>query len=76
MMRRAEQHRLPAQRDAGFAVVEHAVGDIPGLRCLVLDSDQERPLRRSLVEYRVFAICSLAPAITAFAASRIGWVER
>jgi hypothetical protein len=48
MMRRAEQHRLPAQRDAGFAVVEHAVGDIPGLRCLVLDSDQERPLRRSL----------------------------
>jgi hypothetical protein len=29
-------------------VVEHAVGDIPGLRCLVLDSGQERPLRRSL----------------------------
>jgi hypothetical protein len=30
----------------------------------------------ALVEYKVFAICSLAPAITAFAASRIGWVER
>ena len=48
VMRGAEQHRLPAQRDAVLAMVEHAVGDIPGLRCLVLDIDQEWPLRRSL----------------------------
>src|SRR5271169_5686707 len=48
VMRGAEQHRLPAQRGAGLAVVEHAVGDIPSLRCLVLDIGQERQLCRSL----------------------------
>jgi hypothetical protein len=48
VMRGAEQHRLPAQRDAGLAVVEHAVGDIPGLPRLVLDIGQEGLLRRGL----------------------------
>ena len=47
-MRGAKQHRLPAQRDAGLTVFEHAVGDIFGLRRLILDISQERSLRRSL----------------------------
>ena len=46
VMRGAEQHRLPAQRDAGLAVVEHAVGDIFGLSRLILDIGQEWALRR------------------------------
>jgi hypothetical protein len=46
-MRVAEPHCLPAQRDAGLAVVEHAVGGIPSLPRLVLDIGPERPLCRS-----------------------------
>ena len=75
-MRGAEQHCLPAQRDAGLAVVEHAVGDIPSLPRLVLDIGPERRSAEALVEYRVFAICSFAPASVAFAASRMGCGER
>ena len=75
-MRGAKQHRLPAQRDAGLTVFEHAVGDIFRLSCLILDISQEGSLRRSLGRIKVFAIRAWALAITAFAASRIGWVER
>ncbi len=44
-MRGAKQPRLPAQRDARLAVLEHAVGDIFGLSRLILDIGQEWPLR-------------------------------
>jgi hypothetical protein len=47
-MRGAEPHCLPTQRDAGLAVVEHAVSGIPSLPRLVLDIGPERPLCRSL----------------------------
>ena len=50
-MRRAEQHRQPAQRDAGLAVVEHAVGDIPGsLRSSAIIA---RPSRSSMPRMRL-----------------------
>ena len=76
VMRGAEQHRLPAERDSSLTVVEHAVSDIFGLSRLILDIGQERSLRRSLGRIKGLRDPRMGLAITAFAASRIGWVER
>ena len=46
VVRGAEQHRLAAQIDPGLAVVEHAIGDIGGLRRLVGRGDEARQLGR------------------------------
>ena len=57
VIRSAKQHRLSAQRDSSLTVFEHAVGDIFGLRRLILDISQERSLRRSLG--RIKGFCEL-----------------
>ena len=74
--RGAEQHRLLLELEPFLAPRQHAVDHEVRLRRLVLHRHQTRALRRGALAPQVLAKRSAASAITALAASRMGWVER
>ena len=76
MMRRAEKDRLRFERDACFAIFQNSFDDVAGLRNVVGDVYQHRPLRRFRSDRRFLVNCSAASSMTALAALRIGTVER
>ncbi len=72
----AKQHGLLFQRHACFAIGEHALDNKSGLRGIVAHRYQSGFSAEFRSDQRSFVKRSLASAITAFAAFRIGTVER
>ncbi len=76
MARGAEQHGLLLQRHPGLAVLEHTVGDVAGLFDLVAHADQPRRCSEARSDHNSLGKRSGARSMTAFAAARIGLVDR
>ena len=76
MMRATEQHRLALERHAALACLEHARHHVLRLTEVVEHRHIARPRARAAPGSQRLRYWRSPPAISAFAASRMPWVER
>ena len=77
VVRAAKQHRLAPQQHAALARCEHLRDHVVRLRLVVGHGDVARPLAGSVAATAAPCGTAASPsAISAFAASSTGWVER
>jgi hypothetical protein len=76
MMRRAEQYGLLLEWYSSLALLQERFRHIVCLVGFIAEGDELRSFSRRPIRPQVLLWRSAARSMTAFAAARIGWVER